>query len=85
METARKRANNKYSWVMVFLVGIFLGAAVPLAYCYEPHMEAALRHLQAARVELERAVPNKGGHRERAIDLVDRAIVQVNEGMNYRR
>ena len=27
------------------------------------------------------AVPNKGGHRERAIELVDRAIVQVREGI----
>ena len=77
--------SNKYSWVIVFLVGMFFGAAVPLAYCYEPHMEAALRHLQAARVELERAVPNKGGHRERAIELIDRAMVQVNGGMAYRR
>ncbi len=85
METARKRMSGKYSWVIVFLVGMFLGAAVPLAYCYEPHMEAALRHLQAGRVELERAVPNKGGHRERAIDLIDRAIVQVREGIKYSR
>ena len=85
METARKKMSTKCSWVIVFLVGMFLGAAVPLAYCYEPHMEAALRHLQSARVELERAIPDKGGHREKAINLIDRAIVQLNEGIMYRR
>ena len=44
-------------------------------------MDAALALLQNARTELEAAVPNKGGHRERAIELVDRAIVQVREGI----
>ena len=37
------------------------------------------------RAELEAAVPNKGGHRERAIELVDRAIVQVREGIAFAR
>ena len=47
----------------------------------EPHMAAALEHLRAARAELEQARPNKGGHRERAIKLVDDAIHQVQEGV----
>ena len=46
-------------------------------------MDAALALLQNARAELEAAVPNKGGHRERAIELVDRAIVQVREGIAF--
>jgi len=45
--------------------------------------DAALALLQNARAELEAAVPNKGGHRERAIELVDRAIVQVREGIAF--
>jgi len=31
---------------------------------HEPHMAAALEHLCAAQEELEKAAPNKGGHRE---------------------
>jgi hypothetical protein len=51
----------------------------------QPHMQSALDHLTAARSELEAATPNKGGHREQAIELVDQAIRQVEMGMNYAR
>ena len=46
-------------------------------------MDAALALLQNTRGELEAAVPNKGGHRERAIGLVDQAIVQVRESIAF--
>ncbi len=49
----------------------------------EPHMNAALGHLQAAKTELERAARNKGGHRERALELVDQAMRQVQDGEVY--
>jgi hypothetical protein len=32
-------------------------------------MSAALGHLEQAKAELEKAMPNKGGHRERALEL----------------
>jgi len=32
---------------------------------------------------LEKAVPNKGGHREKAIELIDRAMEQVKEGIEF--
>ena len=51
----------------------------------QPHMAAAKDHLQQARASLDHAEPNKGGHRERAIELVDRAIAQVNEGIEFAR
>jgi hypothetical protein len=51
----------------------------------QPNMQVAREHLQRARVSLERAEPNKGRHRERAIDLVDRAIAQVTEGIEFAR
>ena len=50
---------------------------------HEPHMSAAMGHLQQARNELERATPNKGGHRERAMQLVDQAMQQIQEGEQY--
>ena len=49
----------------------------------EPHMSAALGHLQQAKDELERASHNKGGHRDKALQLVDQAIQQVHEGEAY--
>jgi hypothetical protein len=81
MASMHLRKNQRYSYVIILLVGLFLVAAISLAYGNQPHMDNALRHLQAAKVELEKASPNKGGHRDRAMQLVDQAINQVVEGI----
>jgi len=49
----------------------------------QPNMEAARSELRAARAALERAEHNKGGHRVRAIELTDQAIVEVDKGIAY--
>ena len=49
----------------------------------QPHMNAAIDHLREARHSLERADADKGGHRDRAIDLTDRAIHETEEGIRY--
>ncbi|MBV8516531.1 MAG: hypothetical protein JO197_03920 [Acidobacteria bacterium] len=51
----------------------------------QPRMHAALEHLRAAKTELERADNDKGGHRARALELVNGAIAQVEEGMKFDR
>lgn len=50
---------------------------------HEPHMSAAYGHLQQAKDELEKATPNKGGHREKAMQMVDEAMRQIEEGEQY--
>lgn len=50
---------------------------------HEPHMSAAYGHLEQAKSELERATPNKGGHRERAMQAVDQAMQEIQEGEQY--
>ena len=55
------------------------------AFARQPYMDNALHHLREAREALQRAEPNKGGHRERALELVDRAIAQVEEGIRFAR
>jgi hypothetical protein len=47
----------------------------------QPHMQAALEHLRAARAELRMAEHNKGGWRIRAIQTTDRAIHETENGM----
>jgi hypothetical protein len=47
------------------------------------NMRDALAHLREARQALERAEDNKGGHKERAMELVDKAIEQVQAGIDY--
>jgi hypothetical protein len=49
----------------------------------QPHMQEALRHLQAAAEELQRAEHDKGGHRAKALELTQQAIQHVNEGIRY--
>lgn len=67
--------------LLCLVVGAIAGASV--AFAAQPHMVNALGSLQAARAELAQAVANKGGHRERALDLVDRAIRETREGIAY--
>jgi len=58
-----------------------LGAS--LAQARQDNMLDALNALRNARASLVLATPNKGGHRERAIELVDQAIMQTQAGINY--
>ena len=47
----------------------------------QPNMRSALEHLQNAKRNLQSATADKGGHRQNAIDLVNRAIEEVNRGI----
>jgi hypothetical protein len=51
----------------------------------QPHMEAALSSLRAARQSLIQATANKGGHRANAIKLTDQAITEVETGIAVAR
>jgi hypothetical protein len=46
-------------------------------------MEQALGSLHQARISLEISSPDKGGHRVRALELVNDAITQVRLGMYF--
>ena len=56
-------------------------AAATLAEGQQVHMQAALRALNNAKTQLQNAVPDKAGHREKAIGLVNEAIGQVEQGI----
>jgi hypothetical protein len=58
-----------------------LGAGT--AYAVQTHMLNARDDLQQAQNELQQAVPDKGGHRVDAINLVQQAIDQVNQGIQF--
>jgi len=66
----------------VLASGILIGEA---AAAYQSHMHAALDALRTARSELQASTPNKGGHRERAINLVDQAIDETRAGIDFAR
>jgi hypothetical protein len=69
------------SSVACLIAGTAIGASI--AYANQPHMVSALEMLRSARTELTHATTNKGGHRERAIEAVDRAIQETRAGIAF--
>ena len=67
--------------LLPFVLGLISVSFIATANPGQPNMEAALGDLRAARASLQKAVPDKQGHRNRAIALVDQAIAQVQAGM----
>jgi len=72
----------RFMFAAIILLGLVATAgAVP----DQPLMQAARSSLQTARSELQKATPDKGGHRVKALSLVNSAISEVNAGIAYDR
>jgi hypothetical protein len=67
--------------LLPFVLGLVSVSFVAVANPGQPNMQAALGDLRAARASLQRAVPDKAGHRVRAIGLINQAIAEVQAGM----
>jgi hypothetical protein len=67
--------------IVVLLGVVAMAGAVP----DQPNMQAARGNLITARNELQKATPDKSGHRVNAIGLVNSAIAEVNLGIDYNR
>lgn len=65
------------------LAAVTLGLGIGYAIGAQPHMTASITLLQSARAELQAALPNKGGHRERGLQLIDQAIGEVQAGLAF--
>ncbi|HEV3317124.1 MAG TPA: hypothetical protein VG488_09155 [Candidatus Angelobacter sp.] len=48
-----------------------------------PHIRAAIHELEEARNELKRADHDFGGHRDEAVEAVDKAINQLRQALQY--
>jgi hypothetical protein len=68
-----------------FLFGGAISLSIGIGYAIgaQPHMTESISLLQSARSELAAATPNKGGHRERALSLIDQAISEVRAGIAF--
>lgn len=64
-------------------VGAVAPPALSPAAAAQGNMEAALNHLEQAIQSLRQAEPNKGGHRERAIQMCETAMAEVQAGIDY--
>jgi len=67
---------------IALVLGLLIGSAVgSWAAIHQPHMMAALDALKTAKMELENAEHNKGGHRVKALEFVQKAINQTQKGI----
>ncbi|MBI3653877.1 MAG: hypothetical protein HY231_22835 [Acidobacteria bacterium] len=49
----------------------------------QPHMREAQEALRKAKRELDDATPDKGGHRNKALRLVNQALEEVERGIKF--
>ncbi len=64
---------------------VLVAAYAIVAVGDQPYMQAARTSLQTARTELQKATPDKGGHRVNAIKLVSAALQEVTAGIQFDR
>jgi len=69
--------------VLVLALASGLMLTVRPATADQPHMEAALEALRSAESHLEKATPDKGGHRNGALQATRSAMDHVRKGMRY--
>ena len=76
--------------VLVLVLGFMISVMTPsLALAQTPHKErhpnirAAINALEKAKVDLERAAHDFGGHRAEALKAVDYALKQLREALEY--
>lgn len=77
--------SRAFVFVLLVIITLTGGYLVGCATGGQPHMQAALDELRAARSELQAAEGDKGGHRVKAIGLVDEAIAEVQAGIEFAR
>lgn len=76
---------KKLQEISVLMIGMMfcISSFVLPARADQPFMRAALSDLKSAKEFLRKATADKGGHRQNAIDLTERAISAVNNGIAY--
>jgi hypothetical protein len=81
---SRRDSLRSFAAIGAAGVAVALGAGALTtapAEAAQPHMNRALNDLQAALGQLQAAIPDKGGHRVKAIALVKEAIDETTAGM----
>ncbi|HEV7735401.1 MAG TPA: hypothetical protein VGR62_24725 [Candidatus Binatia bacterium] len=79
------RTRHRWLVAVTLLLAAAGGTVATRAVADQPKMEQALTSLREARGLLKEANANKGGHRAKAVDLVEAAIKEVEAGIQYDR
>jgi hypothetical protein len=78
------RKLSVFGIALAFAAGIAVASLRPVS-ADQPHMQNALKNLKQAREDLEKATPDKGGHRVKALELTNQAIEEVTKGIEFDR
>jgi len=76
-----KHKNSVVALLLVLMLSAF-AYATPRN---QPNMQSARENLQNAKANLLVGEHNKGGHRAKAINLINSAIAETNRGINFAR
>lgn len=81
-----RHVTRRQVLVTASLGGALVAALQPTSVqADQPYMQAARDSLLVAKRHLEEATADKGGHRERAVRLINKAITEVDRGIEYYR
>jgi hypothetical protein len=70
--------------MMVAVVSAFVGGFATQALAEkQPQMAKAHQNLEEAKRNLENATADKGGHRVKALELVNAALAEVKAGIQF--
>jgi len=75
--------NNSKISVMLIMVSVMLLFSQSVFAKRQPAMENSLRALDNAERILKKALPNKGGHRVRALRLIQKAKIEIRKGIDF--
>jgi hypothetical protein len=76
---------RKLAIALALCCALTLGFTAGRASADQPHMQAAKADLNAALDDLRQADSNKGGHKERAMGLINQALIEVQLGIDFAR
>ncbi|MFG1302108.1 hypothetical protein V5F49_20170 [Xanthobacter sp. V3C-3] len=80
-ETSSRRAVLRLATLAAGITAV--AASAGGAQAYQGNMERAIGELETALRSLREATPDKGGHRERAMELIRQAMNEVQAGIDY--
>ena len=77
----KKLMNRRFAAIALMAAAAGTLAVSVASASKQPHMDDALAALHSAKAALVEAKANKGGHRVKAIELVDAAMAEVKKGI----
>jgi hypothetical protein len=76
--------RNPWKLTSLLLVGLLASSVTTSAFAdRQPRMKVSLRLMFKARTSLKAASSDKGGHRVKAVELLDGAIAEVEAGIAF--